>query len=268
MILNKLKPYILAAGMGLAGILGSSTVNAAERAQPKQEQQEMFLGRPITEQQKAGLRMLPAIPEYFLAYFLVEPLIHESGHALVATACGVPIKEFHPYPGKGAGGYVAFDVTQESWEKIPEVKRDLINVAGIISSRAAAEGLDALMNSTDMNPYIEQALAATYLTMRIEVARYALLSMAGSWGRTSPWTGDDIHNIVRMVTKDPEKQKWVYAGILGLSAVDLALDWDELRDNGNRMLMLDSNKKKEAKSYNIDVAPTKGGLQASFTYKF
>ncbi len=212
--------------------------------------------------------MLPVIPEYFLAYFLVEPFIHESGHALVGTAVGLPIKKFHPYPGKGAGGYVSFDVTKESWEKIPKVKRNLINVAGVVSARAAAEGLDAMMNRTDMNPFVDQALATAYFSMRSEFTIYTLLSMAQSWGKTGPYTGDDVHNVVRMVTKDPEKQKWVYAGILGLSAIDLALDWDELKDNWRRMFMLDYDKKKEAKGYSINAVPAKGGVQASFTYSF
>lgn len=268
MIFDKIKPYALAAGLGLAGILGTNAVNAAEPAQTNQEKQEMLLGKPITEQQKEGLRMLPAIPEYLLAYLLFEPFIHESGHALTAKAFGVHIKEYHPYPGKGSLGYVAYDETKENWEKRPKAQRELINVAGLLSSRLTAESLDALMNITEMNPFVEQALAAAYLTLRIEFARYALVSMAENWGKTDPWTGDDIHNIVRLVSKKPEKQKWVYAGLLGLAAADLALDWDELKDNWRRLFMLDYNKKKEGKNYSTSVVPTDGGVQASFTYKF
>lgn len=283
MMLKKLKPYVLAAGMGLAGLLGSDTIHAAEpeNVEMAQSEQETFLGRPITEGQRQGLRMLPALPELVLSYLFVESFIHESGHAVAMLAFGHPIAEFHPYPGKGTLGYVVHDIPIDrtkgleeqrkqairEYHKFPAHERAIVNVAGCVFSRAYAESIDALVNSVEMNPFVEQALAATYLTMRVELARYAVLSMVQNWGKTDELTGDDVHNFARLFSKDPETQKWVYAGLVGLIALDMVLDWDEIKDNWDRLWM--SNYSKKKKSYEIGVLPTTdGGVQASFSYNF
>ncbi len=121
-----------------------------------------------------------------------------------------------------------------------------------------------------MNSFVEQAMSAIYFPCRIEFLKYALTSAASNWGKTDPFTGDDVHNLIRFITKDPAKQKWAYAGLGAALIADLALDHDELRDNWYRLWMKqpDGNPKTDEKQYGVGLFNSDRGLEVLFNYKF
>lgn len=259
MALKNLRSVILSAGLGLHLLAGS-----VARAEETSKANETFLGKPITEAQKSNLRMLPVLPELYLSYFFLEPLIHESGHALVGKALGVDVEEFHPYSTNGKA-YTILD--KGGYLKQKPIGRAAINGAGLIFSRTAAESLDAIMNSTESNPFIEQAMAALYFACRFEALQYVAFTAAGNWDKTSEYTGDDIHNLVRFITKDPDRQKWAYVGLGAVLISDLALDYDEVVSNWYRLWM----KKPQAgikKEQSVNIKTSEGGAYVTFTYKF
>lgn len=166
---------------------------------------------------------------------LATNFVHESGHALAASiASDVRIVTFRPFPGMCGGQF-----SSGCFELDPTSSRSQIDFvvrpAGMLATRFAAEGYDALGNLELTGPRSDQFLAAFYLTARIDAFQYVLRSAIMSWSGNPPPRSWDPQGIVSGVRQDRAGQNWMYAGLLTLLVVDLILDWDEIKTNWNRL---------------------------------
>ncbi len=320
MALKTLKNLAIAASIGLASL----TANYA-KAEPLKEtpsytlkinniEQTLLLDKPLKQKMtliesktiiKDAPSLLPKdawetkIPAYkqplewliiggeSAASWLTTVLIHETGHAIVASSLGVGIERFHPYPeirgNTFLGGYISFT---EDINDVSKAGRIAISSGGMLTTRLTAEGLDLLMNQVEMPARAEQGLATLYFMTRLDMTRYVLSCAIKSWANRPAGPISDPQRIMDLLTferkerKSPEekgkelyrknskaatKQKLIYAGAAGLLALDTFLDWDELKDNWDRLWLKDP-RKKEPKRYEPSIQIIPEGFMLSVKY--
>ncbi len=277
MALKRLKPYLLAAALGLAGISASGAANA-------EETKPAFAVAP-------GTSAYGDPREYFLlgyeavaSYFLMTA-IHESGHAMAANALGVRVSDFHPLPSYLDGGMaMGYTVYGEGYSKKQGLEKVVIASGGMLATRMAAEGLDALMNNADMHPRANQALAMLYFINRFDSVNYFLKCAIYSWSGNELYEGDDPQHIFNSVMGYDKlvspKQRKKFARqmrkdqdifyIIALSAIsaDISLDFGEIRNNFFRLWLIDPKEDGSQEGYDFAVDFSEGGAYVKFKYEF
>ncbi len=279
MVLNKLKQYMLASSLGIAGILGAGTANAKELCNQKHEQ---ICNEQTKPAYKSGLEWLIVGSELGASVFAATA-IHELGHAVTATALGEAVYEIKLYPHKiGNAWAMGSTTTSRGSSKAKEIA---ILSGGMVATRLTSEGIDTFLNFTEnhpkenLHPRAKQALAALYFINRFEGPKYILRNAIPCWlGKSGIGDPQAIVNEIvgpryKETTQGGEKtpkptveEKAIYAGATALLIVDTIADWDELKDNWNRLWMIPTEK--EQKKYSFHINLTDGGIYGNFAYNF
>ncbi|MFH1333050.1 MAG: hypothetical protein ABIH53_02325, partial [archaeon] len=214
------------------------------------------------------------------AAFFGTVAIHEYGHAVTANIYGVDVRDIQTLPSTQEDGTFLFGYTIYDWKsygKKSNFEKAQIAAGGMLATRTFAEKLDKLMDSTDMPPRLEQALAALYFMTRFDATRYILSCSIKSWtDNPIPHSNDpqDIINALMPKKKEThgtaflptKEEKIIYAIATGAVALDTLMDLKEIETNLRRLFAMETKDERENYNFNLSMIP--GGVYANFTYQF